>query len=61
MILRRRGSTRKKGEVDNEENCRGDFVDIFLRTVVRIGSRLQCELGDWKSQSKISDMLAGIK
>ena len=25
---------------------------IFLRTVVRIESRLQCELGDWESKTK---------
>ena len=34
---------------------------IFLRTVVGIGSRLQCELGDWKSKSEISDKVAEVK
>ena len=34
---------------------------IFLRTVVGIGSRLQCELDDWESKSKISDRLEGVK
>ena len=34
---------------------------IFLRTVVGIGWRLQCELVDWKSKSKISDRVAEVK
>ena len=34
---------------------------IFLRTVVGIGSSLQCELGDWESKSEISDRVAGLK
>ena len=34
---------------------------IFFRTVVGIGSRLQCELGDWESRSEISERVAGVK
>ena len=34
---------------------------IFLRTVVGIESRLQCELGDRESKSKISNGVAGVK
>ena len=34
---------------------------IFLRTVVGIGSRLQCELGDGESKCKISHIVAGVK
>ena len=34
---------------------------IFLRTVVGIGSRLECELGDWESKSEISDRVAWVK
>ena len=26
-----------------------------------IGSRLQCELGEWNSKSEISDSVAGVK
>ena len=34
---------------------------IFLRTVLGMGSRLQCELGDWESKYEISDRVAGVK
>ena len=34
---------------------------IFLRTIVGIRSKLQYELGDWESKSKISDRVAGVK
>ena len=34
---------------------------IFLRTVVGIGSMLQCEIVDWESKSEISDRVAGVK
>ena len=34
---------------------------IFLRTMVGIRSKLQYELGDWESKSKISDRVAGVK
>ena len=34
---------------------------IFLRTVVGIGSSLQCDLGDWESKAEISERVAGIK
>ena len=33
---------------------------IFLRTVVGIGSRLQCECGDLENRSEISDRVAGV-
>ena len=36
-------------------------LTIFLRTVVGIGSRLQCELVDWESKSEIFDRVAGVK
>ena len=36
-------------------------VAIFLKTVVGIGSRLQCELGDWESKCEISDRVAEVK
>ena len=36
-------------------------LDIFLRTVVKMGSMLQHELGDWESRCKISDRVAGVK
>ena len=34
-------------------------LTIFWRTVVGIGSRLQCELGDLESKSAISNRMAG--
>ena len=34
---------------------------IFLRIVVGIGSKLQCELSDWWSKCEIFDRVAGIK
>ena len=34
---------------------------IFLRTVVGMGSRLQCELDDWESKSEISERVVGVK
>ena len=36
-------------------------LPTFLRTVMGMGSRLQCELGDWESKSDISDKVAGVK
>ena len=36
-------------------------LDIFLRTVVKMESMLQYELGDWECRSKISDRVAGVK
>ena len=32
---------------------------IFLKTVVEIESKLQCELGDWESKCEISDRVTG--
>ena len=37
------------------------LLAIFLRTVVGIGSKLQCELGDWESKSEIFNTVAGVK
>ena len=34
-------------------------LDNFSRTVVGMGSRLQCKLGDCESKSAISDRVAG--
>ena len=34
---------------------------IFFGEVVRLGSRLQCELGDWESKSEIYDIMSGVK
>ena len=34
---------------------------IIMRTVVGIGSRLLCELGDWESKCEISERMAGVE
>ena len=34
---------------------------LFLRKVVGIGSRLQCDLSDWESKSEISHRVAGVQ
>ena len=44
------------------ERIVGDIsLAIFLRTVVRIGSRSQDELDDWDSKLVISSRMAGAK
>ena len=62
MIYKEKGKVPVRRERLTMERIMGVILlAIFLRIVVGIGSRLQCELGDWDSKCGISDRVARIK
>ena len=51
----------RREKLTMERIVRAISLAIFLRTVVWMWSRLQCELGAWECKSEICDMVAGVK
>ena len=60
MILRSEVPERRK-RLTMERIVGPISLTIFLRTVIGMGSTLECYLGNWESKSEISSWVARIK